>query len=1591
MSTGESYQGLRNWDKIRDKLSQRKAAASARVAFFSKELAKHSANRPNDPALSPTKSEDAFQRGSRVYYKDADHGWQIGTVHRAHQGRGNDKLFSIVPGDIRKGADDIDLSISAVLPMNARISDLVRLKKEELTPALKQSLVPVRDLTNISQLHEAVVLQQVKGTFERQEVYTRLGPNVLLSLNPGQVPPEVYSEEMFQKFIDARGTQESDLPPHIWGAAHQIFWQCLRQSPDSIPQALIFTGAPGAGKTEAANLALRFLTSAAATQTNAGRARELSQALEDTIMRLGPVVDSFGNATLHRYTNSSRMTKWTEVFISQGGALVGGRFEVFMLERSRIVSPPEGERSFHAFYHLLAGIDYASRRRLGLDDPRRYEWLFRNVVVTDEDEALDASAYKTNRKTLADIGLAAFELEAIDKILAGIIHLRSINVASTQAVKRNIVEWSQDMEERVRVAASLWGIEPHLLFGEVASVTTATRDGIQTRRLRPEQAEVARNRVCIAVYCSLVEWVVKRINAEIACGLQRWDSGLEKKVYQPCGIGLLDLFGYEDDKTHGNNLEQLIMNAANDEMQKLYTSDIFAEEVHECEEEGLDMLGLVPPDTTPAIDLLKAPPKGVFVLLNEQSKQQGSTLMADQAFLGLLETYHKDHPCLRVNTNRTFGVRHSTGMVWYGPVTRWRIVNASDSKESLVKIFRESTNSVVKDLFNESTPTSLAYGTVCTQFINTMNHIQKLLKGRQLSWCRCIRPDHALGSFNGSMVLEQLLSAGVIETIRVRRNCYPVRLPHDYFLSRYRTVLRGSSYDGVDGAVTIPSILKFAGIDGVLDSQVGNTKVFLKDVAHSKLEGLRVEVTNPAKMVTNFIAAKLAQKANQARGIYQDEPLHGRGGLSLFAAQQSMRVLATHLPVFLAYARGYLAHHLVRELMAPPEESSDSDHVSEMVHTVEEDRSYLERGILARSAPLRKLAEWKKSSLQAKAALDPPPPPVLLDRDSPLRHPNERLGNMPDLASHLLPSPGIDQSETHFKEPNVAKHDYQTIILKEADTLNKMAQDELFELLGQGRREVHAPLRLSKSAIEAIKRLVAQGMLHERHCERAKKNKLLEIEKANAETGKPAMARPAATKGGFPDSLGPLMLHPCQGVVNEVRDGRYSVPLEGPLLPLVDAGVPGEGRVSPSSLVTLPQAARRRAGIPRLAHSFVWAYPLPGINGLSGLNLDTNHAAVTFVTYGGFIYLDEEGAPLSVNALSPGSGLSFNGPYRWTQSEQTLEIELSGRMQPITIKQLSDIGAKYFCWLKPEEELGISPCPTHGGFVYLFREPSDQPSLDDRYFTIVGDDNNGEASKGVEMDAFKHGTTTEITEEMVELPRIEGVKELEGVVVHRRTAQAINEVIESDMEVQRVRLDMEPLNTSIRVSLLKQNTTVPFNEPAVFSPVRHHTRRAEEFVDYEGGYYGWDSNGMRRPTQALNYDGNGYPFPNGISTQLSPLRSQPFFIHAMPANFRTAFGKSVDGKAIPVQTDDKIKSTWVEMYEKGLCGGAKQPFKQPKVTVTQPPAHKETVNNAVRTAYGVFGKHAGHVYTGGRMEISEADEKATRYLETIKHELDRQK
>ena len=85
---------------------------------------------------------------------------------------------------------------------------------------------------------------------------------------------------------------------------------------------------------------------------------------------------AFGNARTGRNDNSSRFGKYIDVHFDVNGHIQGAKIEQYLLEKSRIVNQLQGERNYHVFYRLLAGMSKGDLEKLGLvKDPWQYSYL----------------------------------------------------------------------------------------------------------------------------------------------------------------------------------------------------------------------------------------------------------------------------------------------------------------------------------------------------------------------------------------------------------------------------------------------------------------------------------------------------------------------------------------------------------------------------------------------------------------------------------------------------------------------------------------------------------------------------------------------------------------------------------------------------------------------------------------------------------------------------------------------------------------------------------------------------------------------------------------------------------------------------------------------------------------------------------------------------------------------------------------------------------------------------------------------------------------------------------------------------------------
>jgi myosin heavy subunit len=118
----------------------------------------------------------------------------------------------------------------------------------------------------------------------------------------------------------------------------------------TVNQSIVVSGESGAGKTESSKIVLRYLTS------RVSESNDLARKLLDQ----NPILEAFGNAKTLRNPNSSRFGKFMKLHFKNSADslsfdIAGATIETYLLEKSRVVFQPEGERNFHVFYDLVKG------------------------------------------------------------------------------------------------------------------------------------------------------------------------------------------------------------------------------------------------------------------------------------------------------------------------------------------------------------------------------------------------------------------------------------------------------------------------------------------------------------------------------------------------------------------------------------------------------------------------------------------------------------------------------------------------------------------------------------------------------------------------------------------------------------------------------------------------------------------------------------------------------------------------------------------------------------------------------------------------------------------------------------------------------------------------------------------------------------------------------------------------------------------------------------------------------------------------------------------------------------------------------------
>ena len=677
-------------------------------------------------------------------------------------------------------------------------------------------------------------MYNLKSRHRRALPYTRTG-DIIIACNPYKWYDHLYAESTRSQYatalvydppeIDAR----ADLPPHVYETSSLAYRGLAVEGED---QSILVSGESGAGKTETVKILLSDLAS---VQRGVGRSKRQSSLdhsdespIVQRVLDSNPLLEAFGNAKTVRNDNSSRFGKYIQLQFDAEDAvsaayagkcvpscvLAGSKCEVYLLEKSRVVSHEEEERTYHIFYQLLAaGDEVKTQFWSGLENTDNESYTYVGFTETESIEGKsDAERFRHTCDSLALVGIKEEKLTTLMRAICVVLQLGNLVFEPDDSDQDRSTITS---EEDFTALSELLGVPEEEILPAFTVRTITARNETFKVPLNAIQAKDSCDAFAKEIYAKTFLWLVRAINAA-TCAEQNYEGG-KKKEYGT--IGLLDIFGFEVFAI--NRFEQLCINYANEKLQQKFTQDIFRSVQAEYEYEGIELGEITYDDNTDVLDLVEGR-MGMLAFLNEECVRPGGN---DKSYVSKAKAMNKESPCFYTQayfSEFEFGIVHYAGKVVYD-AQNFVTKNMDTLPTDFMDLAARSSNDILKnELTNESmmdlspakatkTPrkapapkkapsnpksapqkkaSSMVQETVWTKFRNQLEDLMETLKKTRTRYIRCIKPntlkEPLLMQHNSTV--EQLRCAGVVAAVTISRSAFPNRLELIVVLDRFRAL-----------------------------------------------------------------------------------------------------------------------------------------------------------------------------------------------------------------------------------------------------------------------------------------------------------------------------------------------------------------------------------------------------------------------------------------------------------------------------------------------------------------------------------------------------------------------------------------------------------------------------------------------------------------------------------------------------------------------------------------------------------------------------------------------------------------------------------
>ncbi|XP_006082419.2 unconventional myosin-Ib isoform X1 [Myotis lucifugus] len=644
-----------------------------------------------------------------------------------------------------------------------------------------------------------------------------------------------------------------------------------------------------------------------------GKGAEVNQ-VKEQLLQSNPVLEAFGNAKTVRNDNSSRFGKYMDIEFDFKGDPLGGVISNYLLEKSRVVKQPRGERNFHVFYQLLSGASEELLEKLKLErDFSRYNYLSLDSAKVNGVD--DAANFRTVRNAMQIVGFMDHEAEAVLEVVAAVLKLGNIEFKPESRVNGLDESKIKDKNE-LKEICELTAIDQSVLERAFSFRTVEAKQEKVSTTLNVAQAYYARDALAKNLYSRLFSWLVNRINESIKA-----QTKVRKKV-----MGVLDIYGFEI--FEDNSFEQFIINYCNEKLQQIFIELTLKEEQEEYIREDIEWTHIDYFNNAIICDLIENNTNGILAMLDEECLRPGT--VTDDTFLEKLNQVCATHQhfesrmsrCSRFLNDTTlphscFRIQHYAGKVLYqveGFVDKNNDLLYRDLSQAMWK----AGHTLIKSLFPEGNPAKINLKrppTAGSQFKASVATLMRNLQTKNPNYIRCIKPNDkkAAHIFSEALVCHQIRYLGLLENVRVRRAGYAFRQAYEPCLERYKMLCkqtwphwRGPARAGVEvlfNELEIP----------VEEYSFGRSKIFirnprtlfkLEDLRKQRLEDLATliqKIYRGWKCRTHFLLMRRSQIVVAA-------------WFRRFAQRKRYQQTKRSALVIQSYIRGWKARKILREL-----------------------------------------------------------------------------------------------------------------------------------------------------------------------------------------------------------------------------------------------------------------------------------------------------------------------------------------------------------------------------------------------------------------------------------------------------------------------------------------------------------------------------------------------------------------------------------------------------------------------------------------------------------------------------------------------------